>query len=257
MTSIKAAELDYGKVAGYPPLREAIAEYVSSSRGTRCTAEQVHVTTGAQSALGLACTMLLDAGDRAWMEEPGYPGARSALTAAGARIGGRARGPGRARRGGRGQEGARRAHGDRDAVPPVPAGRADEPARPAGAARLGERRPAWVVEDDYDSEFRYGAPPCRACTASTRRPRRLRRQLREEPVPGAPARLPDRAARPRAAVPPGAALSTDVHSATLEQVALAEFIGAGPLRAPPARHAFRRIASACRRWSDAAVGRCG
>ena len=56
LASVTAAELDYGKVAGYPPLRAAIADYVSSSRGTRCTVEQVHVTTGAQSALGLACT---------------------------------------------------------------------------------------------------------------------------------------------------------------------------------------------------------
>ena len=78
--------LGYGDAAGDPALRAAIAAYVAAARGVNCTPAQVTVVTGAQAALDLAARMLLDPGDRAWIEEPGYPGARAALLAAGARI---------------------------------------------------------------------------------------------------------------------------------------------------------------------------
>lgn len=85
LRSITSAQLDYGDPAGFRPLREAIADHVQAARGTRCGAEQVLIVAGAQQGFELVCRLLLDPGDRAWMEEPGYPGARSALRAAGAR----------------------------------------------------------------------------------------------------------------------------------------------------------------------------
>src|SRR2546425_2753348 len=64
--------------AGYRPLREAIAAHIGVTRGVRCTADQVIVVSGAQAGLDLAARILLDPGDMAWIEEPGYPGARGA-----------------------------------------------------------------------------------------------------------------------------------------------------------------------------------
>ncbi len=81
------ALLAYGSPAGYPPLRVAIAAYLAASRGVQCTAEQVIIVGGgAQSGLDLAIRTLLDPGDSAWVEDPGYVGARAALMAAGAEI---------------------------------------------------------------------------------------------------------------------------------------------------------------------------
>ncbi len=71
---------------GFMPLREAIATYLREARAVRCEAEQVMVVSGSQHGLDLATRLLLDPGDRAWIEDPGYLGARGALVAAGARL---------------------------------------------------------------------------------------------------------------------------------------------------------------------------
>jgi len=114
---------------------------------------------GAQQGFELVCRLLLDPGDRAWMEEPGYPGARSALRAAGARI---APVPVDAE-GLDVATGARRA---RDArlvyVTPshqYPLGVPMSLARRLALLHWARVARAWVIEDDYDSEFRYGARP--------------------------------------------------------------------------------------------------
>ncbi len=73
-------------VLGYPPLREAIANHVTLARQVRCTPQQVIVVSGAQGALDLAARVLLDPGDKVWVEDPGYPGAIGALVAAEAQI---------------------------------------------------------------------------------------------------------------------------------------------------------------------------
>lgn len=78
--------LGYGDPAGYRPLREAIAGYLGAARAVRCSPEQVVVVSGSQQALDLAARVLLDPGDAAWVEDPGYAGARAALTGAGARL---------------------------------------------------------------------------------------------------------------------------------------------------------------------------
>lgn len=72
--------------AGYRPLREAIAHYLGSSRGVRCTADEVVIVSGVQQALDLLARLLLVPGDPVWMEDPGYFGPAIAFQRAGARI---------------------------------------------------------------------------------------------------------------------------------------------------------------------------
>lgn len=71
---------------GYEPLRKAIAEYLTSSRGVTCESGQIAVVSGVQEALDVAARLLLDPGDRVCMEEPGFPGAARVFEAAGAEI---------------------------------------------------------------------------------------------------------------------------------------------------------------------------
>jgi len=71
---------------GYRPLREAIADYAHASRGIRCTAEQVIVVSGVQEGLDLASRLLLNPGEKALVEDPGYQGAYAVFAAIGARI---------------------------------------------------------------------------------------------------------------------------------------------------------------------------
>jgi GntR family transcriptional regulator/MocR family aminotransferase len=71
---------------GYRPLREAIAHYLGSSRGVRCNADQVVLVSGVQQALDLLARFLLKRDDPVWMEDPGYFGASIAFANAGARI---------------------------------------------------------------------------------------------------------------------------------------------------------------------------
>src|SRR6266700_798387 len=76
----------YQPPAGYFPLREAIAAHIGVTRGVRCTPEQIIITAGSQGAYDLAVRTLLSPGEAAWLENPGYFGARGALLAAGARL---------------------------------------------------------------------------------------------------------------------------------------------------------------------------
>jgi GntR family transcriptional regulator / MocR family aminotransferase len=78
--------IGYYDYAGHRRLREAIAAYVGVARGVDCEPEQVIVVTGAQAALDLISRVVLDDGDAVWMEDPGYLGARSALSASGAKL---------------------------------------------------------------------------------------------------------------------------------------------------------------------------
>ncbi len=153
------SSLGYQDFAGYQPLREAIAAYLGVARGVRCTSEQVIITLGAQEALHLTAHTLLDPGDAAWIEDPGYPGARGALLAAGARL---VPVP---------------IDGDgldvSTALASCPQARLAyvTPAHqfPLGVAMSLHRRlallewanqsDAWIIEDDYDSEYRYVSRP--------------------------------------------------------------------------------------------------
>jgi GntR family transcriptional regulator / MocR family aminotransferase len=159
LRAITPTQLDYGEPAGLRALREAIAGHVPGARGTRFTADQVLIVAGAQQGLELISRLLLDPGDRVWMEEPGYPGARSALLGAGARI---APVPVDAE-GLDVEAGARLAGAARLAyVTPshqYPLGVPMSLPRRLALLRWASRAGAWILEDDYDSEFRYGARP--------------------------------------------------------------------------------------------------
>jgi len=145
----------YGDPQGEPALRHAIAEYLAAARGVRCRAEQIVVTSGTQQGLSLAARLLLDAGDPAWVEDPCYRSAFDILRAAEARIV-----PVRVD-----EQGL-----DIAAAPPnEPAPRLvyTTPSRqyPLGMAMKLPRRMAllawteaagaWIVEDDYESEFQH------------------------------------------------------------------------------------------------------
>ena len=142
---------------GYRPLREAVAEYLNTSRATKCTADQVAIVSGLQEAIYLTARLFLNPGDRVCMENPGYQGAAQIFSALGARV-----------------------------VPvpvdeegmKVPTSRAKNikivyvtPAHqyPLGTPMSLNRRmrllkwtrgnDAVILEDDYDSEYRYAGRP--------------------------------------------------------------------------------------------------
>jgi GntR family transcriptional regulator / MocR family aminotransferase len=156
------ALLGYGSPAGYPPLREAVAAYLGTSRGVVCSPEQVIILTSSQQALDLVTRMLLDPGDAAWLEEPGYLGARSALQAAGARVipvpvdeEGLRVDVGRAR-----AEAARLVY-----LTPshqYPTGVTLSLERRLALVEWADRAGSFIIEDDYDSEFRYAGRPLAA-----------------------------------------------------------------------------------------------
>jgi GntR family transcriptional regulator/MocR family aminotransferase len=152
----------HGAAAGYPPLRRAIAEYVGASRGVRCSAEQIIITAGAQQALDLIGRFLLAAGDRVWMEDPGYSGALQTLRTTGARIV-----PVPVDEAGLiVKAGARLAPKAKLAyVTPAnqfPMGVAMSADRRMELLRWAASANAWIVEDDYDAEYRYSGRPVAA-----------------------------------------------------------------------------------------------
>jgi GntR family transcriptional regulator/MocR family aminotransferase len=149
----------HGDPQGAEPLRRAIADYVNLERGARATADRVLVLTSSQQALTLCANMLLDPGERIFIEDPAYYGARKAFDAAGLDLV-----PIRV---------------DRQGITVEPILSDPRRARavfltpshqfPTGATLALDRRLAliewaarnqgWIIEDDYDSEFHYAGKP--------------------------------------------------------------------------------------------------
>jgi len=152
-------DLGYGDPAGYRPLREALAGYLRAARGVQCGADQIIITSGSQQAVYLIATMLLAPGDHAWVEEPGYRGINASLHAAEARVCPVAVDG----------EGMMVSHGMQaypDArlayVTPthqLPLGMTMSLPRRLELLAWASACKAWVIEDDYDSEYRYTGPP--------------------------------------------------------------------------------------------------
>jgi GntR family transcriptional regulator/MocR family aminotransferase len=152
----------YQPPAGYGPLREAIAAHISVTRGVCCTPEQIILTAGSQGALDLAVRTLLDPGEEAWLENPGYFSARGALLAAGAQVApvpvdeqglvvetGRQRAPA-----------ARLV-----ATTPshqFPTGVTMSLPRRLALLDWAQEAGAWILEDDYDGEYRFTGRPLEA-----------------------------------------------------------------------------------------------
>lgn len=154
--------MPYGDSAGYLPLRQAIASYLSTTRGVRCVAEQVIITCGSLHALEIIARVILGAGDPAWIEDPGFLGARAALNAAGARL---IPVPVDA-------DGLNVTSGIARCAEPrliyvtpshqYPLGMTLSLSRRLELLRFAGKTGAWIVEDDYDSEFRYLSQPLAA-----------------------------------------------------------------------------------------------
>jgi len=155
----------HGNAAGYLPLRRAIAEYAGASRGVHCSPEQIIITSGTQQALDLIGRFLLAPDDLAWIEDPGYSGALHTLRTTGARIvpvpidgnglivkAGRKLAPK-----------AKLAY-----VTPAnqfPMGVTMSADRRLELLRWADSANAWIVEDDYDAEYRYSGRPVAALQA--------------------------------------------------------------------------------------------
>jgi GntR family transcriptional regulator/MocR family aminotransferase len=148
-----------GDPAGHRDLRQAVADYLRHARGVMCDAEQVLILSGIRQAVDLTCRLLLDPGDAVWLENPCYPGLRAAIAASAAKL----------------------VHVPVDeegmavdrALAMAPKARlacvAPSHQFPLGAMLSLQRRlqllawareaGAWILEDDYDSEFRYEGRP--------------------------------------------------------------------------------------------------
>ena len=154
--------LNYGPAAGYLPLREAIAAYLGPSRGVQCQPDQIVVVSGTQQALDLAARVLLDTGDPVLVEEYCYSAARAAFNGAGARLV-----PVKVDEAGLDisdtaatSSGARLAY-----VTPshqYPLGVTMSLSRRLALLDWANRTCAWILEDDYDSEYRYVTRPLAA-----------------------------------------------------------------------------------------------
>ncbi|UJW80399.1 MocR-like pyridoxine biosynthesis transcription factor PdxR [Hydrogenophaga sp. SL48] len=150
--------LDYNDSGGYAPLRRAIADYLRVFRSVQLDADQVIVTTGTQQSLELCARLLADHGDTVWVEDPAYWGAAKAFMATGLAI--------------------HPVPVDDEGIHPGPADNTHPPKLiyltpshqyPTGAVMSLARRHqllstarahgAWVLEDDYDSEYRFSGPP--------------------------------------------------------------------------------------------------
>lgn len=142
---------------GYPPLQQAVADYLRTSRGVRCEAGQVAIVSGVQEALDLVARLVVDPGDRVCMEEPGYIGAARVFEAVGATIVPMPVDAQGITLGARSWRGARLAY-----VTPAhqfPLGM--EMSLPRRLALLERARATGtlVFEDDYDAEYRYAGRP--------------------------------------------------------------------------------------------------
>jgi GntR family transcriptional regulator/MocR family aminotransferase len=156
---VSAQLLAGGDALGYRPLREAVANYLNTSRGVKCEPGQVLILSGAQEALDRTARILLNPGDPVWMEEPGYPGAGVVFRALGAQIctvavdaegldleaGGK-----------------RSPHPRLAYVTPghqFPLGITMSLRRRLALLEWASRCGTMIFEDDYDSEYRYSGRP--------------------------------------------------------------------------------------------------
>jgi len=155
-TATTGRAVDSEHAAGYVPLREQIAAYLARSRAVRCDSNQVIMLNGSQQALDLCMQLLVDPGDEVAVEDPGYSGARQLAAARGARV----------RAIGVAHEGLRLSD-LRDSsrlvfVTPshqFPKGPSMPLSRRLELLEWARPRGTVIIEDDYDSEYRYSGPP--------------------------------------------------------------------------------------------------
>lgn len=150
--------LDYASAGGYAPLRRAIADYLRVFRSVQLDADQVIVTSGTQQSLELCARLLADHGDTVWVEDPAYWGAVKAFMASGLSLH-----PVPVD-----EQGISPRAAD-DALPPrliyvtpshqYPTGSVMSLPRRHQLLQTARAHDAWILEDDYDSEYRFSGPP--------------------------------------------------------------------------------------------------
>lgn len=217
----------YGDAAGYLPLRKAIAHHLRSTRGVNCEERQVIVTNGTQQAVFLITQLLLSRADPVWLEDPCHLGTSDVMSAFGIDV--------------------RSVPVDDEGFDIERARKMRKPAKmiyltpsrqfPLGMTMSLQRRlsvlewakenDAWIIEDDYDSEFRYSGRPLPALQGLDRGGRVLYVGTFSKTLfPGLRLGcvvLPPDLVRVFSA----ARTLNDMHAPMLEQLALADFIGEG------------------------------
>lgn len=150
--------LSYAPAGGLPSLRAALAEHLRAARSVRCEPEQIIVTTGTHQSMDLTTRLLADPGDHVWLEQPCYWGLRSSLQSLGMTL---HAAPVDA-------EGLNWSVGAALPVPKLviatpshqyPLGMVMSLARRQALLEYCRQNRSWIIEDDYDSEFRYGTRP--------------------------------------------------------------------------------------------------
>ncbi|EJL91561.1 PLP-dependent aminotransferase family protein [Pantoea sp. GM01] len=154
--------LGYGDPLGERTLREALAQHLALARGVRCTPEQIVITEGAQQALTLCVALLSSPGDIGWIEEPGYRGAKAAMRLGDMQIEpvnvdsqGLAANP---------QDWLQRRPRLIYTTPThqYPTGAIMSAPRRLALLAAAREHQTWIIEDDYDSDFRYSGEPIAA-----------------------------------------------------------------------------------------------
>lgn len=169
----RPADLAYPHPAGLAALRVQIARYLAVARGIACTPDEILITAGYQGALGMIAHRLLRPGDPVWVEDPGYPATRDAMRLAGAEVVGVAVD----------QNGLRLNPALRRHLSPklvivtpthhFPTGVTLSLARRMALLEWAAETGGWIVEDDYDSEYRYSGKPLPALKSLDRQDRVL------------------------------------------------------------------------------------
>ena len=159
LKTLERVNLHYADPIGELSLRTEVAQYLRAARAVRCDPEQIVIVSGAQQAIDLSLRVLLDPGEAVWVEDPGYLGARAALNAVGATII-----PVPVDRSGlMVSEGLAAAPKARAAyITPshqYPTGVVMSMRRRLDILAWARDHDAWIIEDDYDSEFRYVGRP--------------------------------------------------------------------------------------------------
>ena len=156
---VRASAMNYGDSMGSMSFRETIAAYLRTSRAVQCDAREIMVVNGSQQALDLCARVLLDPGDAVWVEEPGYEMTRVALSLAGCRLI-------PVPVDGEGMDVAAGIRLSRNArvacVTPshqMPLGVTMSASRRIQLLEWADSSGSWIVEDDYDSEYRYESMP--------------------------------------------------------------------------------------------------
>ncbi len=148
----------YTAGGGHPALRDTLATYLRQSRSVQCAPDQIVITEGIHQGMDLVSRLMADPGDLAWVEEPGYWGLRSLLQANGLRLKGIPVD----------EQGLAAQTSDWHQPPKLifvtpshqyPLGSVMSLSRRLQLLEQAERHGSWIVEDDYDSEFRYEGHP--------------------------------------------------------------------------------------------------